>query len=60
MKTTKTTTKKNTIEAYGNKGMKRTPWRKEFKDADAMLKWAEEHDAEIESTRDLEQDADTK
>ena len=49
---------KNTIEAYGVKGLKSAPWRREFKDVDAMLAWAEKNDADIRGTRDLETDSE--
>ena len=45
---------KDTIEAYGIKGMKREPWRRTFKDADAMLAWAEKYDAEIQGQRETD------
>lgn len=49
---------KNTIEAYGVKGMKNTAWRKEFKSIDALNKWVEKNDAEVYGTRDLEAASD--
>lgn len=45
---------KHTIEAYGVKGVKSTQWRKSFKDADALNKWAAANDAEVYGTRVLE------
>lgn len=45
--------KPHTIEAYGNKGFKNTPWRKTFTDADALNKWAEKNDASVLGTRDI-------
>jgi hypothetical protein len=48
----------STIEAYGVKGLKNTPWRREFKNVDAMLAWAEKNDADIQGTRDLETDSE--
>lgn len=42
-----------TIEAYGVKGMKSTPWRKVFKDYDALSDWADANDAEVYGTRTL-------
>lgn len=46
---------KNTIEAYGVKGLKSMSWRKSFKDVDALNRWAERNDAEVHGVRDLEQ-----
>jgi len=46
---------KNTIEAYGVKGMNSTRWRREFKDYDELEKWAEKNDAEVQGVRDLEE-----
>lgn len=47
---------KDTIEAHGIRGMKRTPWRKTFKDAKALNSWVEKNDSvEVLGTRDLEQ-----
>lgn len=45
---------KNTIEAYGVKGMKSTAWRKQFKDATALTKWVEENGAEVYGHRELD------
>lgn len=42
------------IEAYGVKGMKSTPWRKIFKNVDALNKWVEKNDAEVYGTRSVE------
>lgn len=42
------------VEAHGVRGMKSTPWRKTFKNADALNKWAEANDAEIHGVRDVE------
>lgn len=53
--TIKRTPASHTIEAYGIKGMKRSPWRKSFKHAEHLNKWAEDNDAEVHGTRDLEQ-----
>jgi hypothetical protein len=39
------------LEAYGVKGLKSTPWRKSFKDFDALQRWAEKNDAEIHAYR---------
>ncbi len=38
---------KHTIEAYGVKGLRNTPWRKTFKDYDALNDWVERNDAEV-------------
>lgn len=46
--------KQHTIEAYGNKGFKNTPWRKTFTDAEALNAWAEKHDATVLGTRTLD------
>jgi hypothetical protein len=45
------------IEAYGIKGMKRTSWRKTFKNAAALEKWADDNDAEVTGTRDINEGA---
>jgi hypothetical protein len=45
---------RNTIEAYGVKGMDCKPWRREFRDTDHLNKWAEKNDAEVYGIRDLE------
>lgn len=45
---------KNTVEAYGAKGLKNTPWRKAFKSVDALNAWVEKNDAIVYGTRDLE------
>jgi len=42
------------VEAYGVKGMNSNPWRKTFKSAEALTKWAEKNDAEIQGTRNEE------
>ena len=39
------------IEAYGVKGMKSRPWRRTFKDADALMTWCEKYDAEVYGQR---------
>jgi hypothetical protein len=39
------------IEAYGVKGMKSRPWRRTFKDADALSAWCEKNDAEVYGQR---------
>ena len=44
---------KYTIEAYGVKGMKSTPWRKCFKSTEALNAWAEKNGAEIYAIREL-------
>ena len=44
----------DTVEAYGRKGMKNSQWRKYFKDYDALEKWADDNDATVEGSRDLE------
>jgi hypothetical protein len=41
------------IEAYGVKGPQSKSWRKEFKSANALNKWAEKNDAEVHGTRPL-------
>lgn len=49
------TPKGHTIEAYGVRGMKATPWRKTFKHYDHLAKWADENDSvEVHGTRDLD------
>lgn len=42
------------IEAYGTKGFKNTPWRKTFKNREAMLKWVEKNDATVIGTRNAD------
>lgn len=44
----------DTIEAYGRMGMKNKQFRKFFKNEDAMVEWADDNDATIEGTRDLD------
>lgn len=39
------------IEAYGVKGMENKRWRKYFKSTEALDKWVEANDAEIQGTR---------
>lgn len=43
------------IEAYGVKGMKSKPWRKTFKNAEALTRWAEANDATVDGMRDVEE-----
>ncbi len=45
---------KQTVEAYGVKGMKGTPWRKSFKSAEALERWATHNDADVYGMRDSE------
>ena len=52
MKTTARETAR--IDAHGVKGMKSTPWRKTFKSTEALMTWAEKHDAEIYATSDAD------
>lgn len=48
--------KGDTIEAHGARGMKQTPWRRSFKDYDALNRWVEANDSvEVHATRDLDQ-----
>jgi len=42
------------VEAYGAKGMKSTPWRREFKNVEAAYEWAEKQGAEVYGVRELE------
>ncbi len=42
------------IEAYGVKGFKNTQWRKTFRSAEALTKWAEKNDAQVLGTREAE------
>ena len=42
------------IEAYGVRGLENKPWRKTFKNEDALAKWAEDYSADIHGTRSLE------
>jgi hypothetical protein len=46
--------RKNTIEAYGIKGMRRLPWTKKFKNEVALEVWLEKNDAETYGIRWLE------
>ena len=52
-----TVPKNKRIEGYGVKGMKSTPWRKVFKNAEALNQWIERNDAECHGTREAEVDA---
>jgi hypothetical protein len=42
------------IEAYGVKGMKSRPWRRTFKDSDALMTWCDENDAVVYGQRFLD------
>jgi hypothetical protein len=42
------------VEAYGFKGMSRQRWNKTFKNTEALMKWADDNDAEVIGTRDTE------
>ena len=42
------------IEAYGVRGMKSTPWRKTFKSIEALNAWVEKNDAEVYAIREME------
>lgn len=44
----------HTIEAHGIRGMSRKPWRKTFKDSDALSDWCEKYDAECYGQRELD------
>jgi hypothetical protein len=46
-----TATQPGRIEAYGVKGMKSRPWRRTFKDADALMTWGEKNDAQFYAQR---------
>ena len=35
------------VEAYGVRGLKSTPWRKTFKDCNALNAWIERNNAEV-------------
>lgn len=52
--TTNTTKKAAKIEAYGVKGMNSKPWRKVFKNVEALNAWLEKNDAEVHGTREAE------
>jgi hypothetical protein len=43
------------IEAYGVKGLTSKPWRKIFKNSEAMNKWCDENDAEVHASSEVEQ-----
>ncbi len=45
---------KSPIEAHGVKGMQSKPWRKTFKTSEQMVKWADQNQAEVHATRDVE------
>jgi hypothetical protein len=47
------------IEAYGVKGMKSTPWRKTFKSAEALDAWVEKHGAKVYGIRELDRSEST-
>lgn len=45
----------DTIEAHGIRGMKCTPWRRTFKNVEALNKWVEANDSvEVYATRDTD------
>ena len=44
-------TQANRIEAYGVKGVKGWAWRKTFESPEALMAWADKHDAEVHATR---------
>ena len=44
------------VEAHGVKGMKSTPWRKIFKNLDALNAWCEKNDAEVHAYSAVEKD----
>jgi len=50
------TTKQTKIEAYGVKGLKSKPWRKVFKNMDALNAWLDKQggDAELQGWREAE------
>ena len=43
------------VEAYGVKGMNSKPWRKTFKNTDALNVWVEKNSAEVHGTRSVEE-----
>jgi hypothetical protein len=43
------------VEAHGVKGMKSTPWRKVFKNLEALDAWCEKNDAEVHAYSAVEQ-----
>lgn len=45
---------KNTIEAYGIRGLKNTSWRKQFRNEDALCAWLERNDAVTHGVRFLD------
>ena len=47
------------IEAQGVKGMKSTPWRKTFKNIEALNAWVEKHGAEVHAIREITADETT-
>ena len=47
------------IEAHGVKGMKSTPWRKTFKNIEALNAWVEKHRAEVHAIREIRADETT-
>ena len=43
--------KTSRIEAHGVKGVKGWAWRKTFSSPEALMAWADHHDAEVHATR---------
>ena len=46
------------MEADGVKGVKSTPWRKIFKNVDALNAWCEKYDAECHATSEIKESMD--
>jgi type II secretory pathway component PulM len=44
------------IQAYGVKGMKSTPWQKTFKSVEALNAWVEKNGAEVHGIREINPD----
>jgi type II secretory pathway component PulM len=44
------------IQAYGVKGMKSTPWQKTFKSVEALNAWVEKNGAEVYGIREIHPD----
>ena len=44
----------NRVEAYGTKGLDNKKWRKEFKDYEELKDWAEQNQADVHGTREVE------
>lgn len=41
------------VEAYGVKGLSSKPWRKEFRDYEALNRWCEKNEAVVHGMREV-------